>query len=361
MAAAASADVGKHSGEPGHSVTASVAVAGRDSESCMTSMEAAGTASAVRRAWRRHGRQQHGEHSGGQSKDQQHGELGGGLGSDGRCGVWAPRCMALVFPVDRRGVGQDARERGARMPMRDGGDGVCGGSTEAATKLAMLLILTLAAAMLVMLLSLHARHDALAVPATATLAVTLRSGSPKCWPTVAHAAEIVQAGFELHFSHYPPRLFVIMRGLPGSGTTTFAQEVVRYAATVDFRASICSAGLFFQRGGSYVFDASRLWEAHRSCYEQCRELLWRSTDRGVDIVIVDNCNLRMDDFERYQDLHIPSDKLAYLNIWTHNAPEEPRPDNEVDTVNELHIDDELTTVNMPRAYIITLEEFMRDR
>ncbi|EGZ22363.1 hypothetical protein PHYSODRAFT_330180 [Phytophthora sojae] len=139
------------------------------------------------------------------------------------------------------------------------------------------------------------------------------------------------------YMQYPPRLFVIMRGLPGSGKTTFAQE----------------------REGSYVFDASRLWEVHRSCNEQCRELLWRSPDRGVDIVIVDNCNLRMDDFERYQDLHIPSDKLAYFNIWRHNAPEEPRLDNEVDTVDELHIDNELTTVNMPRAYIITLEEFMR--
>ncbi|EGZ19621.1 hypothetical protein PHYSODRAFT_327817 [Phytophthora sojae] len=265
----------------------------------------------------------------------------------------------------------------------------------------MLLILTLAAAMLTVLLSpmptaamlvvllslcrpTHARHAALTVPATATLAVTLWPGSPKCRQTVAHAADIVQernwSGQDFKarivddyrvywedcrtYMQYPPRLFVIMRGLPGSGKTTFAQVVARYAATFDFRASICSADLFFQRGGSYVFGASRLWEAHRSCYEQCRELLWRSPDRGVDIVIVDNCNLRIDDFERYQDLHIPSDKLAvaaYFNIWRHNSPEEPRPDNEVDTVDELHIDNELTTVNMPRAYIITLDEFMRDR
>ncbi|KAE9270758.1 hypothetical protein PF008_g30527 [Phytophthora fragariae] len=38
----------------------------------------------------------------------------------------------------------------------------------------------------------HARHASLAVPATATLAVPLWPGSPKCLPTVAHAAEIVQ-------------------------------------------------------------------------------------------------------------------------------------------------------------------------
>ncbi|KAE9269111.1 hypothetical protein PF008_g30949 [Phytophthora fragariae] len=66
-----------------------------------------------------------------------------------------------------------------------------------------------AAAMLVVLLSLCrpppcssccsccagrrlARHAALAVPATATLAVPLWPGSPECLSTVAHAAEIVQ-------------------------------------------------------------------------------------------------------------------------------------------------------------------------
>nr|KAE8917793.1 hypothetical protein PF009_g31888 [Phytophthora fragariae] len=38
----------------------------------------------------------------------------------------------------------------------------------------------------------HARHASLAVPATATLAVKLWPGSPKCLPTVAHAAEIFQ-------------------------------------------------------------------------------------------------------------------------------------------------------------------------
>ncbi|KAE8958456.1 hypothetical protein PF011_g30760 [Phytophthora fragariae] len=37
----------------------------------------------------------------------------------------------------------------------------------------------------------HARHAALAVPATATLAVPLRPGSPECYPTVACAAAML--------------------------------------------------------------------------------------------------------------------------------------------------------------------------
>ncbi|KAE9263809.1 hypothetical protein PF008_g32274 [Phytophthora fragariae] len=37
----------------------------------------------------------------------------------------------------------------------------------------------------------HARHAALAVPATATLAVPLWTGSPECCPTVTHAAAML--------------------------------------------------------------------------------------------------------------------------------------------------------------------------
>ncbi|KAE8913153.1 hypothetical protein PF003_g2716 [Phytophthora fragariae] len=62
--------------------------------------------------------------------------------------------------------------------------------------LAVLLSPTPAAAMLVVLLSLcrppaMLRHAALAVPATATLAVPLWPGSPECCPTVAHAAAML--------------------------------------------------------------------------------------------------------------------------------------------------------------------------
>ncbi|KAE8977429.1 hypothetical protein PR003_g26864 [Phytophthora rubi] len=106
-----------------------------------------------------------------------------------------------------------------------------------------------------------------------------------------------------HMDH-APRLFLIMRGLPESGKSAFAQEVARYTDQVGLHTLICSADNFFQRGGGYVFDRSRLHEAHETCYTQCREALERDLDRGVDIVIVDNTNLREHEFERYLDLHI---------------------------------------------------------
>ncbi|KAE9023817.1 hypothetical protein PR003_g14009 [Phytophthora rubi] len=176
--------------------------------------------------------------------------------------------------------------------------------------------------------------------------------------------------YRKHIDHRP-RLFLIMRGLPGSDKSTFAQEVARYADQVGLRTRICSADKFFQRGGGYVFDRSRLHEAHETCYTQCREALERRLDRGVDIVIVDNTNLREHEFERYLDLHIRPDKLVvaafecprgpaeatillgranavghdipghtfmeYYDIWRHNFR------------NRLH------------NYFIELEHFMRDR
>lgn len=59
------------------------------------------------------------------------------------------------------------------------------------------------------------------------------------------------------------KLFLI-RGVPGSGKSTFAKELM----SADFL--ICEADKFFyDREGNYNFDASKLKEAH----EQCRSLV----------------------------------------------------------------------------------------
>ncbi|KAE8908523.1 hypothetical protein PF002_g26123 [Phytophthora fragariae] len=40
---------------------------------------------------------------------------------------------------------------------------------------------------------------------------------------------------------HTPRLFLIMRGLTGSGKSTFAQKIVRYADQFGLHTLICSA------------------------------------------------------------------------------------------------------------------------
>ena len=51
----------------------------------------------------------------------------------------------------------------------------------------------------------------------------------------------------------------IVRGVPGSGKSTFALNLVG----ADFL--VCEADKYFMVGGEYRFDASKLKEAHESC------------------------------------------------------------------------------------------------
>ena len=51
----------------------------------------------------------------------------------------------------------------------------------------------------------------------------------------------------------------IVRGLPGSGKSTFAEALVGS----DFL--VCEADKYFMQDGEYKFDGSKLKEAHESC------------------------------------------------------------------------------------------------
>lgn len=62
----------------------------------------------------------------------------------------------------------------------------------------------------------------------------------------------------------------IIRGLPGSGKTTFAKRLLLHKVV----AGICEADTFFMReGGTYVFDPTRIKEAHEWCRKQVFGLL----------------------------------------------------------------------------------------
>jgi predicted kinase len=59
-----------------------------------------------------------------------------------------------------------------------------------------------------------------------------------------------------------PKILTLVRGLPGSGKSTFAN-------TITNKFSICEADKFFyDKEGNYNFDGSKLREAHKWCREQ---------------------------------------------------------------------------------------------
>ena len=77
---------------------------------------------------------------------------------------------------------------------------------------------------------------------------------------------------------------VIMRGLSGSGKSTFASEI----ACESEHAVIVSADHFFEIGlnREYHFDVMKLGKAHQACFRNFME----AVDDGVELIIVDNTN-----------------------------------------------------------------------
>lgn len=74
-----------------------------------------------------------------------------------------------------------------------------------------------------------------------------------------------------------PPLMIVLRGLPGSGKST-------WAARHHPEAVICSADHFFEGPDGYRFDESRLGEAHAACAAKAIEAM----AAGAPTVVVDN-------------------------------------------------------------------------
>ncbi len=82
---------------------------------------------------------------------------------------------------------------------------------------------------------------------------------------------------------------ILLRGLPGSGKSTFAELIGGFR---------CEADMYFMVDGEYKFDLNKIKEAHRWCKEQCESFMVREKSK----VIVSNTFTQEWEMEDYYDL-----------------------------------------------------------
>ncbi len=97
---------------------------------------------------------------------------------------------------------------------------------------------------------------------------------------------------------------IIMRGIPGSGKSTYAEnEQIGYAMghTSDFQCRTFSADHFFLLDGQYRFDPSKLGEAHNQCLRRFTAHVSGPLPTN-SVLFVDNTNITVAEIAPYAQL-----------------------------------------------------------
>lgn len=123
-----------------------------------------------------------------------------------------------------------------------------------------------------------------------------------------------------------PKTLVLLRGLPGSGKSTFANFVWNDYA-------ICEADKFFYDSeGNYLFDASKLKEAHKWCRDEV-EIRMKDNEANPQYypeIVVSNTFTQEWEMDEYFKLAEKYDYMVFTIILenrhgsknVHNVPDE---------------------------------------
>jgi len=96
------------------------------------------------------------------------------------------------------------------------------------------------------------------------------------------------------------KTLVIVRGVPGSGKSTFASLITSF---------VCTADDHFMKGGKYMFDRNQLGAAHKACIDKCE---W-GMHTALPVIAVANTSVHAKDLKPYIDL---ANKYGYKVIST---------------------------------------------
>lgn len=77
---------------------------------------------------------------------------------------------------------------------------------------------------------------------------------------------------------------VIIRGIPGSGKSTFANKILTVAEKSGETTYHCEADDYFMVDGEYKFDRAKLGAAHSTCFNN----IIGAMKKGIDCVVVSN-------------------------------------------------------------------------
>ena len=64
---------------------------------------------------------------------------------------------------------------------------------------------------------------------------------------------------------------ILIRGIPGSGKSTFAKSIMKKADGV--KREIFDADQFFMKSGKYDWNPSKIADAHKDCFERMKWFL----------------------------------------------------------------------------------------